>query len=110
MGMTVTATELHNVADIEPALTEFAQAPSSGLIVMPNPLNARNNEVIIGLAARLHLPAIYPFRFDTEKGGLVSYGFDTIEQQRGAATYVSRVLKGEKPATCPCKRRQNISS
>ena len=68
---------------------------------MPNPLNARNNQVIIGLAARLQLPAIYPFSFDTEKGGLVSYGFDTIEQQRGTASYVSRVLKGEKPADLP---------
>ena len=101
IGMTVTATELHNVADIEPVLTEFSQEPSSGLIVMPNPLNARNNQVIIGLAARLQLPAIYPFSFDTEKGGLVSYGFDTIEQQRGTASYVSRVLKGEKPADLP---------
>jgi putative ABC transport system substrate-binding protein len=110
MGMTVIATELHNATDIERALTEFAQVPSSGLIVMPNPLNSRNNEVIVGLAARLHLPAIYPFHLDSEKGGLVSYGFDTIEQQRGTATYVSRILKARKPATCPCKRRQNISS
>ena len=73
----------------------------SGLIVMPNPLNSRNSEVIAGLAARLYLPAIYPFHLDSEKGGLVSYGFDTIEQQRGIATYVSRILKGEKPADLP---------
>jgi putative ABC transport system substrate-binding protein len=101
MGMTVTATELHNATDIERALTEFAQVPSSGLIVMPNPLNSRNNEMIVGLAARLHLPAIYPFRLDSEKGGLVSYGFDTIEQQRGTATCVSRILKGEKAGDLP---------
>ncbi|MGB8606231.1 ABC transporter substrate-binding protein [Bradyrhizobium sp.] len=100
-GMTVTATELHNASDIERTLTEFAQVPSSGLIVMPNPLNTRYNEVIVGLAARLHLPAIYPFQLDSEKGGLVSYGFDTIEQQRGAATYVSRILKGEKAGDLP---------
>jgi hypothetical protein len=47
--------------------------------------------VIVGLAARLHLPAIYPFHLDSEKGGLISYGFDTIEQQRGTATYVNRI-------------------
>jgi putative ABC transport system substrate-binding protein len=62
--------------------------------VTPNPLNTRYNEAIIELAGRFHLPAIYPFRMDAEKGGLVSYGFDTIEQQRGAALYVDRVLKG----------------
>ena len=67
----------------------------------PNPLNTRYNEAIIELAGRFHLPAIYPFRMDAEKGGLVSYRFDTIEQQRGAALYVDRVLKGQKPADLP---------
>lgn len=98
---TVTAIELHNASDIDRVLTEFAQVPGSGLIVMPNPLNSRNNEAIVGLAARLHLPAIYPFHLDSEKGGLVSYGFDTIEQQRETATYVSRILKGEKAGDLP---------
>jgi ABC-type uncharacterized transport system substrate-binding protein len=101
VGVTVMPTELHNAADIERVITRFAQDADSGLIVTPNPLNARNNEVIIGLAARLHLPAIYPFHVDAEKGGLISYGFDTIEQQRGAAAYVDRILKGEKPADLP---------
>jgi putative ABC transport system substrate-binding protein len=101
MGMTITATELHNATDIERILTEFAQVPDSGLIVTPNPLNSRNTDLIAGLAARLRLPAIYPFRLDTEEGGLVSYGFDTIEQQRGIATYVSRILKGERAGDLP---------
>jgi putative tryptophan/tyrosine transport system substrate-binding protein len=101
VGVTVTGTELHDTADIERVLTEFAQKPNGGLIVTPNPLNARNNQTIIDLVARLHLPAIYPFRLDAEKGGLVSYAFDTIEQQRGVASYVDRVLKGEKPAELP---------
>jgi putative ABC transport system substrate-binding protein len=101
VGVTVTATELHDAADIESVLTEFAREPNSGLIVTPNPLNSRNNQAIIEFAARLHLPAIYPFRLDSEKGGLVSYAFDTIEQQRGVAAYVDRVLKGEKPADLP---------
>ena len=93
--------ELHDTAGIEHVVTEFAREPDSGLIVTPNPLNARNTEVIIGLAAQLRLPAIYPFRLDPQKGGLMSYGFDTIEQQRRAADYVDRVLKGEKPADLP---------
>ena len=102
VGVTVTPTELHNAADIERVITEFAQDRESGLIVTPNPLNARNNETIIGLAARLHFPAIYPFHVDAEKGGLLSYGFDTVEQHRAAAAYVDRILKGEKPAGRPC--------
>jgi putative tryptophan/tyrosine transport system substrate-binding protein len=101
VGVTVTPAELHDVADIERVVTEFAQGSDSGLIVTPNPLNSSNSEVIAGLAARLRLPAIYPFRLDPQKGGLMSYGFDTIEQQRGAATYVDRILKGEKPADLP---------
>ena len=89
-----------DVADIEPAFTAFAQAPNGGLILTPNPLNSRNTEVISGLppaasAGDLSVP------FDPVKGGLVSYGFDTVEQQRGAAAYVDRVLKGEKPANLP---------
>jgi len=101
IGVTVTATELHNSADIERVLTEFAQEPNGGLVVTPNPLNASNKEAIIELTARFHLPAIYAFRIDAERGGLASYGFDLIEQQRGAAGYVDRVLKGEKPADLP---------
>jgi putative tryptophan/tyrosine transport system substrate-binding protein len=101
VGVTVTPAELHDVADIERVVTVFAQEPDSGLIVTPNPLNSSNSEAIAGLAARLRLPAIYPFRLDPQKGGLMSYGFDTIEQQRGAATYVDRILKGEKPADLP---------
>jgi putative tryptophan/tyrosine transport system substrate-binding protein len=101
IGVTVTATELHNSADIERILTEFAQEPNGGLVVTPNPLNASNRGAIIELAARFHLPAIYAFRINAERGGLASYGFDLIEQQRGAAGYVDRVLKGEKPADLP---------
>jgi putative ABC transport system substrate-binding protein len=101
VGVTVKPTELHDAAEIDRVLAEFAQEPNGGLIVTPNPLNARNNQKIIEAAARLHLPAIYPFRLDAEKGGLVSYAFDAIEQQLGVASYVDRILKGEKPADLP---------
>lgn len=101
IGVIVTAMDLQEAAAIEPAIRAFAQEPNGGLIVAPNPLNARRSEVISGLATQLHLPAIYPFRLDALKGGLISYGFDTVEQQRGAASYVDRVLKGEKPANLP---------
>jgi len=100
-GATVTAIELHEAAAIESALTAFAQEPNGGLIVTPNPLNTTNRELIPALAAQLRLPAIYPFHLFVFSGGLISYGFDTIEQQRGAASYVDRVLKGEKPSDLP---------
>ena len=62
LGVTVTAINLQRPDDIEPAFTKFAQEPSSGVIVAPNPFNGGNREQIVALAARLHLPAIYPFR------------------------------------------------
>ena len=98
VGVTVIPTDLHDAADIDRVLAEFAQEPNGGLIVTPSPLS---KQAIIEAAARLHLPAIYPFRLDAEKGGLVSYSFDTIEQQRGVASYVDRILQGEKPADLP---------
>ncbi len=101
MGVTIAAIDLREAADIEPAFAQFAREPNSGLVIAPNPLNARNDDAIIGSAARLRLPAIYAFGLHAKKGGLVAYGFDTIEQQRGAAAYVDRVLKGEKPADLP---------
>jgi ABC-type uncharacterized transport system substrate-binding protein len=99
--VTVVATHLSNVADIEPALTRFAQEPDSGIIVAPNPFLANNRDKIIKLADQLSLPAIYPFRHFTENGGLVSYGFDQVEELKGAAVYVHRILNGEKPADLP---------
>lgn len=101
LGMTVTAAGVRNAADIESALTAFAKEPNGGLIVAPSPLIATGQDLIIALAVRLHLPAIYPFRYFCTNGGLVSYGFDPVEQQRGAALYVDRILKGEKPADLP---------
>jgi ABC-type uncharacterized transport system substrate-binding protein len=100
-GIAVVATNLGKVADIEPALTRFAQEPDGGVIVAPNPFLANNREKIIGLTDQLRLPAIYPFRHFTQNGGLVSYGFDQVEELQGAAIYVHRILKGEKPSDLP---------
>jgi ABC-type uncharacterized transport system substrate-binding protein len=101
LGMTVAGTDPHKAADIEPVLATFASEPNGGLMVAPNPFNSINRELITALAARLHLPAIYPFRLFSEVGGLISYGVDRIEQQRGAAGYVDRILKGAKPEELP---------
>jgi ABC-type uncharacterized transport system substrate-binding protein len=100
-GMTVISAGVRSAAEIESAVTAFAQEPNGGLIIAPSPFNTVNQDLIIALAARLHLPAIYPFRYFAVNGGLASYGFDTVEQHRRAASYVDRILKGEKPGDLP---------
>ena len=100
-GISVTPASVRSAAEIEPALTAFAQEPNGGLIVAPSPINTINQKLIIALASDLHLPAIYPFRYFATNGGLVSYGIDTVEQNRGGASYVDRILKGEKPGDLP---------
>jgi putative ABC transport system substrate-binding protein len=101
VGITVTSAGVRSAAEFEPALRAFAKEPDGGLIVAPSPFNTTNQELILALASELRLPAIYPFRYFAENGGLASYGFDTIEQHRGAASYVDRILKGEKPGDLP---------
>lgn len=101
LGMAVTAAAVQSIADIEQALTTFAQEPNGGLIVAPFPFIATNQDRIIALASDLHLPAIYPFRYFAENGGLAPYGFDTVAPHREAASYVDRILKGEKPGNLP---------
>jgi ABC-type uncharacterized transport system substrate-binding protein len=98
LGMTVTPVGLRGAAEIEPALRAFAKEPDGGLIVAPSPFNTTNQTLILGLTAELRLPAIYPFRYFAENGGLASYGFDTVQQH---ASYVDRILKGEKPGNLP---------
>jgi putative ABC transport system substrate-binding protein len=79
----------------------LAEAPDGGLIVLPHPRNVSSRDPLIELAARLRLPAIYPFRFFATAGGLMSYGFDQLEHWRGAAGYIDRVLRGARPADLP---------
>ena len=68
---------------------------------MPDPFNVENRELIIALAARYGVPAIYPNRFFTESGGLITYGTDFVEQFRQVPEYINRLLKGAKPADLP---------
>lgn len=87
--------------DIEPILSKFAREVEGGVIVLPTPTNATARERIFSLVARYRLPAIYPFRYYATDGGLMSYGFDTVDLYRRSASYVDRVLKGEQPADLP---------
>jgi putative tryptophan/tyrosine transport system substrate-binding protein len=101
LGVTVTAVDVNDGSEVERAITTFAGQADGGLIVMPHPYTLGNRGSIIILAARYRLPAIYPFRFFATEGGLLSYGPDQIDQWRGAATYVDRILRGEKPGDLP---------
>ena len=82
---------------IERSLDAFGREPNGGLIVLPNPLAEENKDLIARVAVRNRLPSIYVFRFYVAAGGLMSYGVDTAEQPRQAASYVDRILRGEKP-------------
>jgi putative ABC transport system substrate-binding protein len=101
LGVQVTAIDIHADAEIDRAIETFASQPDGGLIAFPNPKTTANRASIIILAARHRLPAIYPFRFFAIEGGLMSYGIDQIDQWRGVATYVDRILQGEKPGDLP---------
>jgi putative tryptophan/tyrosine transport system substrate-binding protein len=87
--------------EIERAVTAFARASNGGLIVTGGTLAAFHRKLIIALADRHRLPAVYPFRYYPTNGGLISYGPDTVDPYRRAAAYLDRILKGEKPADLP---------
>jgi putative ABC transport system substrate-binding protein len=95
------AAPIRDVSELESVIAAQARAPNAGLIAMPDSfLNAHPAEVT-SLAARYRLPAVYAFRFFTERGGLVSYGNDIFDNYRRAATYVDRILKGANPSELP---------
>jgi putative tryptophan/tyrosine transport system substrate-binding protein len=95
------AAAVHNAAEMEGMIEEFARPSDSALLVLPDLFTATNRESIIALAARHRLPAVYPFRYFVASGGLMSYGIEMLETYRQAASYVDRILKGEKPSDLP---------
>jgi putative ABC transport system substrate-binding protein len=97
----VSAINLGDATEIERAITEFAREPNGGLILTASALSVVHRELIVALAARHKLPAVYYRRYFATSGGLISYGYDQIDQYRRAASYVDRILKGEKPADLP---------
>jgi putative tryptophan/tyrosine transport system substrate-binding protein len=97
----VTAVDVHGGVEFGGAIATFASEPDGGLMVLPNPYTVANRGAMILLAARHRLPAVYAFRYFAAEGGLMSYGPDQVEQWRGAATYIDRILRGEKPGNLP---------
>jgi putative ABC transport system substrate-binding protein len=101
LGVELSPIGVHDAREIERGVTAFARGSNSGLIVTSSSLAAVHREMIITLAARFRLPAVYSYRYFTTSGGLISYGPDPIDQYRRAAGYVDRILRGEKPADLP---------
>jgi putative ABC transport system substrate-binding protein len=97
----LSAVDVRDASEIERAVTAFARSGNGGLIVTASALATRHRDLIIALAARHRLPAIYASRYFAADGGLITYGPDLIDQYRRAAGYVDRILKGEKPADLP---------
>jgi putative ABC transport system substrate-binding protein len=102
LGVELTPVGVRDAGDIERAITAFARGSNGGLILVgPSSSVQRYRDLIITLAARHKLPAIYPARYYVAAGGLISYGSDPVDQYRRAAGYVDRILKGDKPADMP---------
>ena len=95
------AAPVHGVSELESAVEAQSRSANTGLIVMPDGFMNVYRAEVIRIAARYHLPAVYPFRFFAELGGLLCYGTEQSDQFRLAATYVSRILRGENPSVLP---------
>jgi putative ABC transport system substrate-binding protein len=104
LGLQPVHVRVRDAAEIDSAIATFAREPGGGMIVVPDTFNVANRVQIIGLAAKHSLPAVYTNVLHTRSNGLISYGPDTPDLFRRAASYVDRILKGEKPADLPVQQ------
>ena len=100
-GVEAIVASVRDTSEVESVVAAQARQPNGGLAVMPDSFTVTHRAEVISLAARHRLPAVYPFRFFTEAGGLLSYGIDLVDNYRRAATYADRILKGAKPSELP---------
>jgi putative ABC transport system substrate-binding protein len=101
LGVEVRTVNVRDAPEIDRSVAAFARSSNGGLIVTTSALAGVHRDLIITLAARHKLPAVYFSRYFVTSGGLISYGVDQLDQHRRAASYVDRILKGEKPADLP---------
>ena len=101
LNVRVSSSAIRDAGEIEAAIYAMARESNAGLIVTPGPPNDGLRKTIFALAARHRLPGVYPYRYYTADGGLMSYGADRVDIWRRAASYVNRILKGEQPADLP---------
>ena len=104
LGVEFAALGVRDAGEIEHAITAFAQQPNGGLVVTTSALAQIHRDLIIALAARHRLPTVYPYRLFVTGGGLMCYAPQIIDQYRSAASYVDRILKGEKPGDLPVQQ------
>jgi putative tryptophan/tyrosine transport system substrate-binding protein len=103
-AMQVTAIQVQNPSEIQRAIGSFAGKPNAGMITLPSPFAQAHRELIIALAAKHRLPAIYAIRSYVTSGGLISYSSDWVDQYRQAASYVDRIFRGVRPADLPIQQ------
>jgi putative ABC transport system substrate-binding protein len=101
LGVELFPVDVRSADSIERGISSFVRVPNGGLIVTQTPPSDTHRNLIVMLAARHRLPAVYPFRYYVTGGGLISYGPDRLDSYRRAAGYVDRILRGEKPADLP---------
>ena len=104
LGIQVVPAGVENAADIERSFVEIGREANGGLMVMPDSITLIHRKLIVALAERYHLPAIYPFRYFPDDGGLISYGIDLNDVWRRGATYVDRILKGSAAGDLPVQQ------
>jgi putative ABC transport system substrate-binding protein len=101
LAVQTSAVAVHSDADIEHAITALTREPGGAFVVLPDTFTGIHRDQIVSLAARYRLPAVYPFRWFADIGGLLTYGIDSDDMFRRSASYVDRILKGGKPADLP---------
>jgi putative tryptophan/tyrosine transport system substrate-binding protein len=101
LGVEILPIGADNAQEIERGISAVAREPNSGLIVVPIPTTTMHHDLIVKLANSYRIPAVYPSRMYVADGGLVSYGWDIVDQYRSAASYVDRILRGKEPADLP---------
>ena len=104
LGVATSPAEVRSPTEIDAALASLAASPGGGFVAVPDPFLAGNSDRIVELAAKLRLPAVYPYRYYAAKGGLISYGVDNVELFRQSADYVDRLLRGATPADLPIQQ------
>jgi putative tryptophan/tyrosine transport system substrate-binding protein len=100
-GVQIVSASVHNAAEIERGFDAFAPGPNSGLIVFNDLVTSVHRDLIVALASRHNMPAIYPFRSFVASAGLMAYGVDTTDMYRRAASYLDRILRGMRPEELP---------
>ena len=101
LAIEVVPSPIEKVADIERVIESLARLPNGGLVFLPESTSIQHRDLVVALAARHRVPAVYAFRFFVAAGGLMSYGTEIIEQYREAASYIDRILRGANPADLP---------